>query len=79
MKILPAVFAGVALLQAPPGLAATGETPPKHTSTLGTAKTTVPAKLKPGEYLWVPEASPRGPIVMVARCPSSWPTCTATV
>lgn len=69
MKILPAVFAGLALLQALPGLAATGKTPPKHTSTLGTAKTTVPAKLKLGEYLWVPEVSPRGPIVMVVSLP----------
>jgi L,D-transpeptidase catalytic domain len=69
MKILPAIVAGLALLQAPPGLAATGKVPPKHTSTLGTAKTTVPAKLKPGEYLWVPEVSPRGPIVMVVSLP----------
>jgi hypothetical protein len=69
MKILPAVIAGLALLQAPPGLAASGKVPPKHTSTLGTDKTTVPAKLKLGEYLWVPEVSPRGPIVMVVSLP----------
>jgi L,D-transpeptidase catalytic domain len=36
---------------------------------MGTARTAVPAKLKPGEYLWVPEASPRGPIVMVISLP----------
>jgi hypothetical protein len=69
MRILPALLAGLALLQAPPGLAATGKAPPKHTSTLGTAKTTLPAKLKTGEYLWVPEVSPRGPIVMVVSLP----------
>jgi len=69
MKILPVVVAGFALLQLLSGLAATGKAPPKHTSTLGTAKTTVPAKLKPGEYLWFPEASPRGPIVMVVSLP----------
>src|SRR5271155_1234686 len=62
MKILPVLFACFALLQAPLGLAATGKAPPKHTSTLGTARTVVPAKLKSGEYLWVPEVSPRGPI-----------------
>ena len=69
MKILTVIVAGFALLQAPSGHAATGKAPPKHTSTLGTAKTTVPAKLKPGEYLWVPEVSPRGPIVMVVSLP----------
>ncbi len=69
MKTLPALVAALALLQAPPGPAATGKAPPKHTSTLGTAKTTVPAKLKPGEYLWVPEVSPRGPIVLVVSLP----------
>jgi hypothetical protein len=69
MKIPPLLFACFALLQAPVGLAATGKAPPKHTSTLGTAKTVVPAKLKPGEYLWVPEVSPRGPIVLVVSLP----------
>jgi hypothetical protein len=69
MKILLALVAGFALLQVPPGLAATAKAPPKHTSTLGTARMTVPAKLKPGEYLWFPEASPRGPIVMVVSLP----------
>ena len=69
MKILPTLVAGFALLQAPPSLTATGKVPPKHTSTLGTAKTTVPAKLKPGEYFWFPEVSPRGPIVMVVSLP----------
>jgi hypothetical protein len=69
MKILTLVVAGLALLQAPAGFAAKGKVPPKHTSTLGTAKTTLPSKLKLGEYLWVPEASPRGPIVMVVSLP----------
>jgi hypothetical protein len=69
MKIPLLLFACFALLQAPAGLAAPGKTPPKHTSTLGTAKTVVPAKLKPGEYLWVPEVSPQGPIVLVVSLP----------
>jgi hypothetical protein len=69
MKILPSLVAGLSLLSLFPGLAAGAKTPPKHTSTMGTAKTTVPANLKPGEYLWVPEASPRGPIVMVVSLP----------
>jgi hypothetical protein len=46
-----------------------GKKPPKHTSTLGTAKTVVPANLKPGEYVWHPELSPRGPIVLVVSLP----------
>lgn len=50
-------------------LAATSKPPPKNTSTLGTAITTVPARLKPGEYLWVPEVSPRGPIVLIVSLP----------
>jgi L,D-transpeptidase-like protein len=69
MKLLPTILAGLALLQAPLCLGATGKVPPKHTSTLGTAKTTVPAKLELGEYLWVPQVSPRGPIVMVVSLP----------
>jgi len=69
MKIVAVIVAGFVLLQAPSGHAATRKVPPKHTSTLGTAKTTVPAKLKPGEYLWVPAVSPRGPIVMVVSLP----------
>jgi hypothetical protein len=69
MKILPVVVAGFALLQAPSSISATGKAPPKHTSTMGTTRTVVPAKLKPGEYLWVPEVSPRGPIVMVVSLP----------
>jgi hypothetical protein len=69
MKILPTVVAGLALLLAFPGLAATGKAPPKHTSTLGTSAKTLPASLKPGEYLWIPQVSPRGPIVMVVSLP----------
>jgi hypothetical protein len=69
MKLLSMLLASLALLQTPPGLGATGKAPPKHTSTLGTARTAVPAKLKPGEYLWVPEVSPQGPVVMVVSLP----------
>ena len=70
MRTLPIAVAGLALLlHVLPGLTATGTAPPKHTSTLGTATPTVPANLKPGEYLWVPEVSPRGPVVMVVSLP----------
>lgn len=69
MKMLPTVFAGLLLLHAHPGLAAPGNAPPKNTSTLGTAKLAVPTELKPGEYLWVPEVSPRGPVVMIVSLP----------
>ena len=43
--------------------------PPKHSSTLGTPRTVVPDKLAPGEYVWHPEISPRGPIVLVVSLP----------
>jgi hypothetical protein len=43
--------------------------PPKHTSTLGTARTVVPSALAPGEFVWLPEVSPHGPIVMVVSLP----------
>jgi len=55
-------------LAAPPPPAVC-KTPPKHTSTLGTARTQVPAHLEPGEYLWLPEVSPQGPIVVVVSLP----------
>ena len=42
-------------------MASAGQTPPKHTSTMGTAKTILPSQLKPGEYAWHPEFSPQGP------------------
>ena len=63
-----ALFCLTLPLVAPPP-AALCKTPPKHTSTLGTAKTQVPARLEPGEYLWHPEISPQGPIVMVVSLP----------
>ena len=69
MKILSVLVGAFALLQALPGISTAKNAPPNHTSTLGTARTVVPGKLKPGEYLWVPEASPRGPIVMVVSLP----------
>jgi len=69
MKVLPTVFAGLVLLHALSALAAAGKAPPKHTSTVGTERLVAPAKLKPGEYLWVPEVSPRGPVVMVISLP----------
>src|SRR5262245_48671343 len=46
-----------------------GKPPPRHTSTEGTARVVVPEKLAPGEYVWVPEVSPRGPIVLVVSLP----------
>ena len=69
MKTHPAVLACLALLLALPGLAAAGQTPPKHTSTLGTAKTIMPSMLKPGEYAWHPELSPQGPVVLIVSLP----------
>jgi hypothetical protein len=42
-----------------------GRTPPKSTSTLGTAVVAPPSTLKPGEFLWHPEIAPSGPMVMV--------------
>jgi hypothetical protein len=68
-RILPAVLASVACLLLQPGPAAGAETPPKATSTLGTAKTVMPGLLKPGEYAWHPELSPKGPIVMIVSLP----------
>jgi hypothetical protein len=62
-------LACLTIILAVPGLAATGKAPPKHTSTLGTAKTIAPTKLKPGEYLWLPEVSPQGPVVIVVSLP----------
>jgi hypothetical protein len=69
MKIHPAVRAWLVLLLTLPALAAVGQTPPKHTSTLGTAKTIMPAELKPGEYAWHPEFSPQGPVVLIVSLP----------
>ena len=59
----------LALLLTVSALAFAGQTPPKHTSTLGTAKTIVPSELKPGEYAWHPEFSPKGPIVLIVSLP----------
>ena len=59
---------GLALLIALP-LSAAAEPPPKDTSTEGTARTVVPSKLGVGEYMWHPELSPQGPIVMVVSLP----------
>jgi hypothetical protein len=69
MKTHSAALACLALLLALPGLAAAGQTPPKHTSTLGTAKTIMPSMLKPGEYAWHPELSPQGPVVLIVSLP----------
>ncbi len=69
MKTRPSILACISLLLALTGLTAVGQTPPKHTSTLGTAKTIMPAKLKPGEYAWHPEFSPKGPVVLIVSLP----------
>ena len=74
MKIQTAVVALrvallAALLAALPGLSAASKAPPKHTSTLGTDVRIAPARLQPGEFLWVPEVSPEGPVVMVVSLP----------
>jgi len=69
MRPLPTACAALAALLALPAVAATGKQPPKHTSTIGTEKLVVPAKLQRGEYLWVPEVSPQGPVVMIVSLP----------
>lgn len=69
MKIHPGVLACYVFLLTLPGLATAAHTPPKNTSTLGTAKTILPAELKPGEYAWHPEFSPKGPIVVIVSLP----------
>ena len=66
---LRTVRACLILVLALPSFAAAGKAPPKHTSTLGTAKTIRPSKLKPGEYVWHPEISPQGPVVLVVSLP----------
>ena len=63
-----ALFACCALVALTPAMAAE-KTPPKHTSTLGVAVTTPPSQLKPGEFIWIPEAAPAGPIVMIVSLP----------
>jgi lipoprotein-anchoring transpeptidase ErfK/SrfK len=69
MKTDAVVRACLALLLTLSASAAAGQTPPKNTSTLGTAKTILPAELKPGEYAWHPEFSPNGPIVLIVSLP----------
>jgi hypothetical protein len=67
MKLLHIALAAIALSCVL--ASANAKTPPTHTSTLGTSIRKAPADLKPGEYLWVPAVSPRGPVVMVVSLP----------
>ncbi|HBC88144.1 MAG TPA: hypothetical protein DCZ94_14435 [Lentisphaeria bacterium] len=30
----------------------------------------LPKELKPGEYVWIPEVSPKGPVVVIVSLPS---------
>lgn len=69
MKISTTFLACLALFLALPASAATGKAPPKNTSTLGTEKLTAPANLKPGEFVWRPDLSPQGPVVLVVSLP----------
>lgn len=69
METAPARRVLLALLFLLHGISATGQTPPKNTSTLGTPKTILPSALKPGEYAWHPEFSPKGPIVLIVSLP----------
>jgi hypothetical protein len=69
LRISSAALFSLALLFAAAPEAAVGKTPPKHSSTLGTEKTINPSRLKPGEYVWRPELSPHGPIVLVVSLP----------
>jgi hypothetical protein len=59
----------VALLLLVSAMVSAGQTPPKNTSTMGTAKTILPSQLKPGEYAWHPEFSPKGPVVLIVSLP----------
>jgi lipoprotein-anchoring transpeptidase ErfK/SrfK len=43
--------------------------PPTSTSTMGKPVLVAPETLKPGEYIWQPQTSPRGPMVMVVSLP----------
>jgi lipoprotein-anchoring transpeptidase ErfK/SrfK len=65
---LPALVA-VLLCISMPSLATQTKVPPKHTSTIGMAVDTPPSMLKPGEFIWHPETSKAGPIVMVVSLP----------
>lgn len=69
MRTQRVVLALLALLVVQPGLAEAAKAPPKHTSTLGTRKTIAPSKLRAGEFVWHPEVSPRGPVVLVVSLP----------
>ena len=66
MRALACAFAALALSFAAPAAA---KPPPKHTSTEGTARTVVPERLAPGEFVWHPEISPSGPIVLIVSLP----------
>ncbi len=56
-------------LAALPAAAAPEKVPTKAGSTEGVARTAPPQQLKPGEYVWHPEASPVGPLVIVVSIP----------
>ncbi|MEO8308409.1 MAG: L,D-transpeptidase [Pseudomonadota bacterium] len=43
--------------------------PPTSTSTMGTPVLVAPDTLKPGQYIWQPQTSPRGPMVLVISLP----------
>jgi hypothetical protein len=67
-----AVLIGGVLLAAPTLLCAQQapqKVPPKSTSTIGTPVVIAPDTLKPGEYVWQPQMSPHGPMVMVVSLP----------
>jgi hypothetical protein len=68
-RILSALLVSVACLLLQPKPDAVAATPPKHTSTLGMEKAVMPGMLKPGEYAWRPELSPKGPIVLIVSLP----------
>jgi hypothetical protein len=62
-KLTPCLLGALLALNQP--LASADRVPPKAGSTPGTETLAPPRQLKPGEFLWHPEASPRGPMVMV--------------
>jgi hypothetical protein len=65
---IPALVIGSTLLAASSLLSAQ-KAPPTNTSTMGKPVLAAPDTLKPGEFIWQPQVSPRGPMVLVVSLP----------
>ena len=73
MKLFPLIFISMALLIA----ASTTGAAQGHTK--GRAVKPFTPELKPGDYVWHPEVSPAGPVVVFVSLPEQVCTCIATV